>query len=84
MVHPHNSHIFSLSSPSEESCLHLGLLPKALGAHKIHFRFEEEAPYPMFKRFLGEYVVRPADDHNGAINMAKAVAELLKNDSLKG
>ena len=47
-----------------------------------HFRYEEEALYPAMKEFLGEYVDRLIEEHDGAIKTAKVAAGLLSKSSL--
>jgi len=47
-----------------------------------HFRYEEEALYPALKEYLGEYVDRLVEEHDGAIKTAKAAAGLLAKPSL--
>ncbi|MBI4287500.1 MAG: hemerythrin domain-containing protein [Chloroflexi bacterium] len=47
-----------------------------------HFRYEEEALYPAMKEFLGEYVDRLIEEHDGAIKTAKVAAGLLAKPSL--
>lgn len=57
----------------------LGELNKVVGPH---FRYEEEALYPALREFLGEYVDRLIEEHEGAIQTAKTAAELLGKPSL--
>ncbi len=47
-----------------------------------HFRYEEEAMYPVLKKFLGEYIDQLIEEHDGAITTARACAALLSKDSL--
>ncbi|MFQ5874307.1 MAG: hemerythrin domain-containing protein [Dehalococcoidia bacterium] len=57
----------------------LGAIDKLVGPH---FRYEEEALYPSMKEFLGEYVDRLIEEHDGAIDTAKTAAGLLAKPSL--
>jgi hypothetical protein len=47
-----------------------------------HFRYEEEYLYPELRKFLGDYVDDLMDEHDGAIDTARACADLLSKDSL--
>ncbi len=47
-----------------------------------HFRFEEEALYPAMRRFLGEYVDSLLNEHDGAINAARELVELIERGSI--
>ncbi|MBI2917875.1 MAG: hemerythrin domain-containing protein [Chloroflexi bacterium] len=47
-----------------------------------HFRYEEEALYPALKEYLGEYVDRLVEEHDGAIGTARTAAGLLAKPSL--
>lgn len=57
----------------------LGAIDALVGPH---FRYEEEALYPAMKEFLGEYVDRLIEEHDGAIKTAKTAAGLLSKPSL--
>lgn len=59
----------------------LGAIDALVGPH---FRYEEEALYPAMKVFLGEYVDRLIEEHDGAIKTAKTAAGLLAKSSLSG
>ena len=52
----------------------LGKLDSLLGRH---FRFEEEKLYPDLRKFLGEYVDDLLREHDGAIEAARELAELI-------
>jgi len=47
-----------------------------------HFRYEEEALYPSLKQYLGDYVDRLIEEHDGAISTAKTAADLLAKPSI--
>lgn len=57
----------------------LGAIDALVGPH---FRYEEESLYPTLKEFLGEYVDRLIEEHDGAIKTARAAAGLLAKPSL--
>ena len=47
-----------------------------------HFRYEEEALYPVLKRFLGEYVDQLIKEHNEIIATARGCNDLLQKEAL--
>lgn len=47
-----------------------------------HFRFEEESLYLALKPLLGEYMDKLIDEHEGAIEGARGLAQLLQKDAL--
>ncbi len=64
----------SLSKNLERTGEVLENLNKLLGPH---FRFEEEALYPILRRFLGEYIYQLLSEHDEGIKSAKEVDELV-------
>tara|TARA_B100000315_G_scaffold46871_1_gene41641 strand:- start:15 stop:509 length:495 start_codon:yes stop_codon:yes gene_type:complete len=57
----------------------LGDINVAVGPH---FRYEEESLYPAMKEFLGEYVDRLIEEHDGAIKTARVAAQILSQSSV--
>ncbi|HXF52147.1 MAG TPA: hemerythrin domain-containing protein [Dehalococcoidia bacterium] len=56
----------------------LGRLNELTGPH---FRYEEESLYPALKPILGRYVDRMIEDHDGAIQLARKLVELVGKES---